>query len=147
MLSLAPSAPQLNLGATTIVRETFANDGVSMVKGLKLTFRLADGWQLKRLGPARARRAGARPPVHGGLPVTAPLAGPPVTLAARVAGGATYDPPARRPEHAGDPRGAGVRAGAAAVRGREHDKPGATFGAGDGAFAISARGTGVLATA
>ncbi|HSC04043.1 MAG TPA: hypothetical protein VLC49_12010, partial [Solirubrobacteraceae bacterium] len=56
VLSLAPSAPQLDLGESTTVRETFENDGVSTVKGLKLTFRLAPGWGLKRLGPARAKR-------------------------------------------------------------------------------------------
>ena len=144
VLSLAPSAPQLNLGASTIVRETFENDSVSMVKGLKLTFRLADGWQLKRLGPARAKRVAPGRRFTVAFRVTAPLAGPPVTLAP-VSGGATYDPPAH------DVRSTlailGERVFAPVPRPFEvanTTSHGATFGAGDGAFAISARGTGVL---
>ena len=49
VLSLAPAAPQLELGQTTVVRETFENDGVSTVKRLKLTFRLAQGWGLRNV--------------------------------------------------------------------------------------------------
>ncbi len=95
VLSLAPAAPQLGLGDRTIVRETFANDGVSTIKGLKLTFRLPHGWRLQRLGSARAERVAAGHRFSVAFQVTAPRAGPPVTLA-RVAGGATYDPPLQR---------------------------------------------------
>ena len=115
-----------------------------MVKGLKLTFRLADGWQLKRLGPARAKRVAPGRRFTVAFRITAPLAGPPVTLAP-VSGGATYDPPAH------DVRSTlailGERVFAPVPRPFEvanTTSRGATFGAGDGAFAISARGTGVL---
>ncbi|MBV9607332.1 MAG: alpha-galactosidase [Solirubrobacterales bacterium] len=92
-LSLAPAASELRLGESTTVRETFENDGISEVKGLKLTFSLSPGWRLKRLGPARAKHVAAGHRFTVAFRITAPRAGAPVTLAS-VAGGASYDPPA-----------------------------------------------------
>jgi alpha-galactosidase len=145
VLSLAPAAPQLELGETTVVRETFENDGVSTVKGLKLTFRLAQGWRLKRLGPARAKRVAPGGRFTVAFRITAPRAGAPVTLAP-VSGGASYDPPA----HAELLHTSAILRERvfATVRGpfevANTTSYGATFGARDGGFAISARGAGVL---
>ena len=145
VLSLAPAAPQLDLGESTIVRETFENDGVSTVKGLKLTFRLAPGWGLKRLGPARAKRVAPGRRFTCAFEITAPVAGSAVALAV-VSGGAIYDPPAHHD----------LRHTAAVVSERvfasvpgpfevaNTTSYGATFGARDGGFAISAKGAGVL---
>jgi hypothetical protein len=144
VLSLAPAAPQLNLGDSTTVRETFENDGVSMVKGLKLTFRLAPGWGLKRLGPARAKRVAPGRRFTVAFRITAPLAGSAVTLAP-VLGGATYDPPAHEERRAAAILGERVFAsvpGPFEVANTTSNA--ATFGARDGTFAISARGAGVL---
>jgi alpha-galactosidase len=144
VLSLAPAAPQLSLGETTIVRETFENDGVSPVKGLKLTFRPAAGWRLKRLGPARAKRVAPGRRFTVAFRITAPLAGSAVTLAP-VSGGAIYDPPARdlrRTSAIVSERVFASVPGPFAVANTTSSA--ATFGARGGTFAISARGTGVL---
>jgi hypothetical protein len=144
VLSLAPAAPQLNLGQATVVRETFENDGVSEVKGLKLTFRLAQGWRLKRLGPARAKRLAPGSRFSVAFRITAPRAGPSVTLAP-VAGGATYDPPANALRHTSAILGERVFAPVPApFQEANTTSSAATFGAREGGFAISARGAGVL---
>jgi alpha-galactosidase len=156
VLSLAPAAPQLNLGESTTVRETFENDGVSTVKGLKLTFRLAAGWGLKRLGPARAKRVSPGRRFTCAFRITAPLAGSAVTLAP-VSGGAIYGPQAHDLRRGVvDPPAHDVRRTAAVVSERvfasvpgpfevaNTTSYGATFGARDGQFAISAKGAGVL---
>jgi alpha-galactosidase len=144
VLSLAPAAPQLDLGQSTIVRETFENDGVSTIKGLKLAFRLAPGWRLKRLGPARAKRVAPGHRFTCAFRITAPAAGSAVTLAP-VSGDAIYDPPAHD-----------LRRTAAVVSERvfatvpppfevaNTTRYRATFGARDGGFAISAKGAGVF---
>ncbi|MGN6872172.1 MAG: NPCBM/NEW2 domain-containing protein [Solirubrobacteraceae bacterium] len=145
VLSLAPAAPQLDLGESTIVRETFENDGVSTVKALKLTFRLAPGWGLKRLGPARAKRVAPGRRFTCAFRITAPVAGSAAALAP-VSGGAIYDPPALHD----------LRHTTAVVSERlfapvpgpfevaNTTSSSATFGARDGGFAISAKGAGVL---
>jgi alpha-galactosidase len=94
VLSITPATAQLNAGGATIVRETFENDGVSAIKGLKLTFRLPQLWQLKRLGTARAKRVPAGHRFTVAFRITAPPIGLPVNLGS-MAGGATYDPPAQ----------------------------------------------------
>ncbi len=144
VLSLAPAAPQLELGQGTVVRETFENDGVSEVKGLKLTFRLAPGWRLERLGPARAKRLAPGRRFSVAFWITAPRAGPAVTLAP-VSAGATYDPPA----HAFQRTSAFLDESVFATVPKPFEVANttsyaATFGARQGGFAISARGTGVL---
>jgi alpha-galactosidase len=144
VLSLAPATPQIELGETTNVRETFENDGVSAVKGLKLTFRLPAQWGLKRLGPARSKRVAAGHRFTVAFRITAPLAGQPVTLAA-VAGGATYDPPAERRRAAratlGERAFAPVQAPLLTANTTQSQ---AWFGEAAGALAIRARGDGVL---
>ncbi len=145
VLSLAPSAPELRLGDTTTVRETFENDGVSTLKGLKLTFRLSHGWGLKRLGPARAKRVAAGHRFTVAFRVTAPAIGPPVALG-RVAGGATYDPPAEKRRGTAATLGERVFAPVPApFQSADTTNYPASFGASDGALAIRARGEGVFA--
>jgi alpha-N-acetylglucosaminidase len=144
VLSLAPAAPQLDLGETTTVRETFENDGTSAVKGLKLTFRLAHGWRLKRLGPARAKRVAPGHRFTVPFRITAPSAGPSVTLAP-VTGGATFDPPAHEERRTSAVLSERVFAAVPApFELANTTSSGATFGARDGGFAISAKGAGVL---
>ncbi len=144
VLSLAPSAPQLQFGETTKVRETFANDGTSAVKNLKLTFRLPNEWGLGRLGPARAKRVAAGHRFTVAFRITAPLAGQAVELAP-VLGGADYDPPAQ-----------GIRRTSATLGERlfapvqfpfrAADTTGypASFGETGGALAVRAQGAGVF---
>ena len=55
VLSLTPAAAALNLAGSTTVKETFANDGVFPVKGLKLSFRAVPGWQHQAAGPGQDR--------------------------------------------------------------------------------------------
>jgi alpha-galactosidase len=143
VLALAPAAAELESGRSTIVRETFSNDGASAVSRVKLTFSADPGWRIKRLSRARVARLlpGHRFSVR--FRVTAPLSGPPFILGA-LAGGVSYDPPD------------GWHARAAFLRERvlaTVPRPFATadvtgypaaFGARDGAFAVSARGTGVF---
>jgi alpha-galactosidase len=145
VLSLAPAAPQLELGETTVVRETFENDGVSTLKRLKLTFRLSPGWRLKRLGPARAKRVAPGRRFTVAFRITAPRSGAPVALG-RVSGGASYDPPAHAALlHTSAILGERVFASVPApFQVANTTSYPATFGARDGGFAISARGAGVL---
>jgi hypothetical protein len=144
VLSLAPAAPQLGLGGSTVVRETFENDGVSTIKGLKLTFRLAAGWGLERLGPARAKRVAPGHRFTCAFVITAPRAGSAVALA-RVSGGAIYDPPAHDLRHTSAIVSERVFANVPAPFAVANTtRYGATFGARDGEFAISAKGAGVL---
>ncbi|MBV9684821.1 MAG: alpha-galactosidase [Solirubrobacterales bacterium] len=143
MLSLAPAAAQLFTGRSTIVRETLTDDGPAPVKRVKLTFRAGRGWRIKRLGRARVERLAPGHRYTVAFRVTAPVAGPPFALAA-LSGGASWDPVN------------GWRATAAILgervfapvpppyRTADLTSQPAAFGARDGAFAISARGTGVL---
>lgn len=94
VLSLTPVAPQLKVGGATTVRETFENDGVSVVKNLKLTFRVDRGWRLRRLGPARAKRVAAGHRFTVAFRITAPPLGLPINLGS-LSAGAIYDPPAQ----------------------------------------------------
>ena len=53
VLSLSAAAAQLGAGRSTTVYESFANNGVSGVKGVRLSLSARPGWQVKRLGRAR----------------------------------------------------------------------------------------------
>ena len=141
-LSLRPAAPELLAGRSTIVRETFADDGVSPVKGVVLFF-WAHGWRIKRLGTARAARLDPGHRLTVDFRVTAPAAGPPFMLAP-LTGGAAYDPP-----HGGRTAAANLSERVFApvplpFETAATTSDSATFGARDGGFAISARGDGVL---
>jgi alpha-galactosidase len=143
VLSLAPATPELLAGRSTIVRETFADDGVTPVKRVKLYFRVAHGWHLKRLGKARAKLVAAGRRFTVDFRVTAPRGGPPFTLAA-IDGAASYDPPDTRRTVSST---LGERVFAEVPHPFETANTTnfpASFGARDGAFAISARGGGVL---
>ena len=126
--------------APRLVRETFANDGIVPVKRLKLSLRRARGLAAQAAGPARAVRAPAgRTAVHGRVPRhrTRRRA---AARARELAGAATYDPPQAGSAAVGDPRRAGLGAGAGAVRDRRSPPISARVRRPDGAFAISARG-------
>jgi alpha-galactosidase len=143
VLSLAPAAAELESGRSTLVRETFANDGVSAVKRVKLTFQADPGWRIKRLGRARAPRLQPGQRLSAAFRVTAPRTGRAFILGGLV-GGVSYDPPDGW--HA---RAAFLRERVFATVPRPYATANVTshpasFGARDGAFAVSARGTGVL---
>ena len=143
VLSLAPGDAQLLAGRSTIVRETLADDGVAAVKRVKLTFRTGPGWRLKRLGRARAKRLAAGQRYTVAFRVTAPAAGPPFALGP-LTGGASWDPVdgwRATAAFLGVPVFAPVPPPYQTADTTSHP---AAFGARDGAFAISARGTGVL---
>jgi alpha-galactosidase len=143
VLSLAPAAPELLAGRSTIVRETFADDGVTPVEHIKLYFRVDPGWRLKRLGKARAKRLDAGHEFTVRFRITAPRGGPPFALGA-LAGAVSYDPPASRQTESAtlDERVfAPVPHPFATANTTSYA---ATFGARNGAFAISARGGGVF---
>ncbi|MBV9336134.1 MAG: alpha-galactosidase [Solirubrobacterales bacterium] len=143
VLSLAAAVPQLFSGRSTIVRETLSDDGLAPVKRVKLTFRVGLGWRIKRLGRARVKRLAAGQRYTVAFRVTAPVSGPPSELGG-LSGGASWDPLD------------GWRATAAFLGERvlapvpppyqtaDITRQPAAFAARDGAFAISARGTGVL---
>jgi alpha-galactosidase len=143
VLSLAPAAAELESGGSTIVRETVADDGISPIKRVKLTFKVGRGWHIKRLGPARVKRLSTGQRFTVAFRVTAPAAGPPFILAPLV-GGVSYDPPhgwAARWAVLGERVFARVPPPFVAADVSNHP---AAFGARDGAFAISASGTGVF---
>ena len=143
VLSLAAAAPELESGRSTLVRETFANDGLSPIKRLKLMFWAGPGWRIKRLGPARAALLSAGQRFTVAFRVTAPADGPPFILGG-LTGDVSYDPP--NGPHAGLVT-LGERVLARVQRPfatTDVSNWPAAFGARDGAFAISARGTGVL---
>ena len=60
------------------MRETFADDGVTPITRVKLTFRVGPHWRLKRLGPARVPRLSAGQRFTVAFRVTAPRGGPPL---------------------------------------------------------------------
>jgi hypothetical protein len=125
------------------VRETFANDGLNPIKRVKLSFWVGPGWRIARLGPARVALLSAGQRFTVAFRVTAPPAGPPYIVGA-LAGGVSYDPP--NGGHAGSAI-LGERVFARVPRPfatADVSNWPAAFGARDGAFAISARGTGVF---
>jgi hypothetical protein len=145
VLSLAPANADLQLGHSTVVRETFVDDGVIPITGLRLSLHAQPGWRVKRLGRPRAfARVGAGHRVSVAFRVRAPRAGPPVTLAP-LAGTAAYDPPAQL--HVTMSATLGVRAFApvrAPFRAADNTGDAASFGISGAAIAIRARGTGVF---
>jgi alpha-galactosidase len=151
-LSLTPAQPQLRLGRSTIVRETFTDDGVTPVKGLVLYFWRRPGWQLRRFGPARAARVAGGHRFTVVFRVTAPVAGAAVSLA-RLVGAASYDlavshtshdPPAGRSltwANLGEVVRSPVLPPFQTANTTAHS---ASFGASYGGLAITSRGTGVF---
>jgi alpha-galactosidase len=143
VLSLVSDAPELLSGGSTIVRATFADDGVTPVKRIELNLHAGPGWRIKRLGKGRTARLAGGQRFTVAFRVRAPASGPPFVFAA-LAGVASYDPSDRRltaRQFLGErvfapvppPFETANTTGAAA-----------TFGARDGVFAISATGAGVL---
>ena len=144
VLSLTPAASAVNLAGSTTIKETFDNDGVFAVKGLALSLRAAHGWQVKRRGRARIAHLAAGRRFTVTYRVKAPSAGPPVTLA-NLVGRARYDPPHEVLGSVSASLGERVFAPVPApFETADTTNHAAQFGARDGAFAISARGTGVL---
>ncbi len=143
VLSLAAADTQIQAGATTSVRETFANQGTFSVKRLRLSLFAPTGWRVRRLGRARHAHLAAGRRFTVDYLVTAPATGPPLGLG-MLAGAATYDPVAGLSASVANldetvsvpvpaPFTTADTAGQAAL-----------FGASDGSVAISASGLGVL---
>jgi alpha-galactosidase len=150
-LSLTPGNPQLALGRSTIVRETFTNDGVTPVKGLILYFWVRPGWQIKRFGPARAAHVLGGHRFTVAFRVSAPIFGGAVTLG-QLVGAASYDPRVGHTTY-DPPVGRGLTWANLGERVLSPVVPPyetadttarpASFGSSYGALAISSRGTGV----
>ena len=143
VLSLAATEPQLAAGATTTVAESFTDQGTVAVKRLSLSFSAPSGWQVRRLGSNRVKRLAAGHRFTVLYSVTAPPTGPPLGLSA-LSGAASYDPVDGLDESSatlGETTWEPVPGpfALANITGR-----GASFGASDGSFAITASGTGVF---
>ncbi len=143
VLSLEAGVPQVGVGGSTTVSESFTNVGVSDVKKLRLTLSAGPGWHVKPLGRAGARllKPGQRFTVA--YRVTAPPSGPPLAFSI-FTGGASYDPlDGRRTSVArlGELVSSPVHAPLSTADVTTHP---ASFGASGRALAISARGLGVL---
>jgi alpha-galactosidase len=143
VLSLEPATPELLAGHSTIVRESFADDGVTPVRRVKLYFRVPSGWHLKRLGTARAARLYPGHRLSVDFRVRAPNGGQPFSLAA-LAGAVSYDPPDSRRTASSTLAERVFAAVPHPFETADTTSYPASFGARDGAFAISARGGGVL---
>jgi len=91
VLSLSPAQAQIAAGASTTVRETFADQGAFALKRIKLSFSAPSGWRVTRSGPARAKRLRAGRQFSVLYDITAPATGPPIALAA-LSGTVAYDP-------------------------------------------------------
>ena len=72
VLSLAPFRPELELGGSTVVRETFADSGTAPVQRLALSLRTPAGWKARRLGRGRVPRLAAGSRFTVAYRVTAP---------------------------------------------------------------------------
>jgi alpha-galactosidase len=144
VLSLTPATPQIDVGQSTTVFESFTNDGVDPVKRVRLTFRAGPGWRVKRLGRERVARLAGGHRFTVAFRVTAPVVGLPVTLA-DLTGAASYDPIGGRRIASAM---LGERVFAPVMRpletANEAGRPG-WFGASGWALAIRSRGTGVYA--
>ena len=150
VLSLAAANPEISAGATTTVRESFADDGVIPVDHLKLTFAAPRGWRVRRLGPAR--RTHVAPGRHFSVSyvVTAPATAPPL-VEATLLGTASYDPasghsapaPSFSASSAMFAETASVPVPAPFATANVTGLP-ASFGASNGSLAISSSGTGVF---
>jgi len=143
VLSLDAASPQLGVGGSTTLSESFTNVGVSDVKKLRLSLSAPSGWEVKPLGRARSRllKPGQRFTVA--YRVTAPRSGPPLAFSI-FTGGASFDPlDGRRTSSArlGELVASPVRAPLSTADVTTHP---AAFGASGRSLAISARGLGVL---
>jgi alpha-galactosidase len=143
VLSLEAASPQVGVGGSTTVSESFTNAGVSDVKTLRLSLAARPGWQVKPLGRAGAAllKPGQRFTVA--YRVTAPRSGPPLTFSI-FTGGASYDPlDGRRTSLArlGELVSSPVHAPLSTA---DVTADAASFGASGRALAISARGLGVF---
>jgi alpha-galactosidase len=143
VLSLTAAVTQLNVGHSTTIYESFANNGVSEVKGVAMSLSARPGWQIKRLGRARLPLLAGGQHFTVAYRVTAPAAGPPLAISL-LTGAASYDP------HRGQ-RIASVRLGetVAAPVGSPRlttdvTRHPASFGASRRDLAISSRGVGVF---
>ena len=107
---------------STILSESFTNNGVSEVKKLRLSLSARPGWLVKPLGPAGAPLLAPGQRFTVAYRVTAPPSGPP--LAISIFTGAAIVRPARRSaDPFGHRRRAGLLAGALAALDRRRDHP------------------------
>jgi alpha-galactosidase len=95
VLSLAAGSSQLAFGGSATVRETFADNGTSAVKRVRLSLSAGPRWRVKALGIKRLAllRPGRRFTVA--YRVTAPASGPPLRTST-FTGAVSYNPPEGR---------------------------------------------------
>ena len=143
VLSLDAATPELGVGRSTTVSESFTNNGVSEVKKLRLSLSAWPGWQLKPLGPAHAPLLTPGQRFTVAYRVTAPPSGPPLAISI-FTGAASFDPlDGRRTLSArlGELISSPVVLPLSTADVTTHP---ASFGASGQSLAISARGLGVF---
>ncbi len=143
VLSLDAASPQIGVGTSTILSESFTNNGVSDIKKLRLSLSAWPGWLVKPLGKAGVRLLAPGQRFTVAYRVTAPPSGPPLAISI-FGGAASYDPlDGRRSSSAalGEVVSSPVRAPLATA---DVTRQPASFGASGPSLAISARGVGVF---
>ena len=143
VLSLDAASPQIGVGTSTILSESFTNNGVSDIKKLRLSLSAWPGWLVKPLGKAGVRLLAPGQRFTVAYRVTAPPSGPPLAISI-FGGAASYDPlDGRRSSSAalGEVVSSPVRAPLATA---DVTRQPASFGASGPSLAISARGLGVF---
>ncbi len=91
VLSLDAASPELGVGGSTILSESFTNNGVSDVKKLSLSLSAWPGWLVKPLGKASAPLLASGQRFTVAYRVTAPPSGPPLAISI-FTGAASFDP-------------------------------------------------------
>ena len=143
VLSLDAALPQLGIGGSTILSESFTNNGVSNVKKLSLSLSASAGWQVKPLGRPGVPLLAPGQRFTVAYRVTAPRSGPALAFSI-FTGGASYDPlDGRRTSSArlGELVASPVHGPLSTADVTTHP---AVFGASGRSLAISARGLGVF---
>ncbi len=143
VLSLDAAAPELGVGNSTTMSESFTNNGVSDVKKLSLSLSAWPGWLVKPLGKASAALVAPGQRFTVAYRVTAPPSGPPLAISI-LTGAASFDPldgKRTRSATVGELVSSPVRLPLSTADVTTHP---ASFGAAGRSLAISARGLGVF---
>jgi alpha-galactosidase len=143
VLSLDAAVPELGVGSSTTVSESFTNNGTSDVKKLRLSLSAPPGWLVKPLGPAGAPLVAPGKRFTVAYRVSAPPSAPPLVVSI-LTGAASYDPIHGRQNASvtlGELVSSPVRAPLSTADVTTHP---ASFGAVGRHLAISARGLGVF---
>jgi hypothetical protein len=143
VLSLDAAVPEVGVGSSTTVSESFTNNGTSDVKKLRLSLSARPGWLVKALGAAGVPLLAPGKRFTVAYRVSAPPSAPPLVVSIPT-GAASYDPIHGRQNASvtlGELVSSPVRAPLSTADVTTHP---ASFGAVGRHLAISARGLGVF---